>query len=61
MKTKLKPCLWCGRYPVLEQNALTERYRVRCLSFDCKRNPSTREFVTVEEANDSWGFEETEP
>lgn len=58
MKTKLKPCPWCGVVPEVEHfdagpNS-AERYRVRCETLNCLMRPSTDTYSSFDDCVLAW-------
>lgn len=49
---ELKPCPYCGNYPLLRQDA--SEWRVECIGEGCECLPSTWFYDTKEEAIEAW-------
>lgn len=59
MPNELKPCPFCGKYPLLYRSTFSERYRVRCEK-GC--GAETAPYGTKLKAKEAWNrraYEET--
>jgi hypothetical protein len=55
---KLKPCFFCGRIPVVEQDRSTKKYWIHCENTKCKIQPFTDMHTSLTVIKREWNRRE---